>query len=302
MDMTDQPAPLDQKATPPEKDVSIYEGFPGRMTGGFDRDALLALSFYKTCDEKLVDRLAAYLSAGIEALRPIGLDKLVIGLSGGADSILSAAIALRALGPDRVIGVTIDMGREEEAERVERIIAGVECIGVPHRIIDGRPVREAFMEIGGSSSPWRDINIDTRVIQSLIFQTADDNGGAVIATSDYSERLLGRYTEHFYGHLAPLAGLYKTEVNELMELLDLKRALSDDRPGCEDYWFDDEVLGADYDVIDPLLHLFTERGMSVDDVAETYGFDDRDWLGRVAGRIRLQVNRVIEQPLRREEI
>src|SRR5262249_7383638 len=131
------------------------------------------------------------------------------------------------------------------------------------------------------------------------FQTADSMQAAVCATTDRSEGLLGRYTEHFYGHFAPIAHLYKTEVIELARFLGVPGGVVNQRPGCESHWYDDEVLGAGYDVIDPLLHLMVEERLTDADIRVGYGVDDTRWLSKLRERLDRQPARVVTRALQR---
>jgi NH3-dependent NAD+ synthetase len=130
--------------------------------------------------------------------------------------------------------------------------------------------------------------METRTIQSLIFQVADSRNALVAATTDRSEWLLGRYTEAFYGHCAPLAGLYKSEVIALARCLNVEDSVQDSRPGCENYWYDDEVLGAGYDVVDSLLHLLVDVGKSPDQICAELQIEDLDWIEGFSERVQFQ--------------
>ncbi len=94
-------------------------------------------------------------------------------------------------------------------------------------------------------------------------------------------------TEAFYGQLEPLGELWKTEVADLARSLGVTEFLSNPRAGCEDYWYDDEVLGAGYDVIDPILHLMCEERRSPETILGRYG-GDLGWLTAIASRVRAQ--------------
>jgi NH3-dependent NAD+ synthetase len=109
-----------------------------------------------------------------------------------------------------------------------------------------------------------------------------------VSTVDRSEELLGRQTECFYGQIAPIASLFKLEVEDLARALGVVDILSDPRPGCEAHWYDDEVFGVGYDVIDTVLHLLVDEQRTPEWIAETYGVADLGWIERVATRVATQ--------------
>ncbi len=274
--------------------TEIVQGlFPGAIKGTFDRESLTSLSFRRAADSKLQDDLVRFLTSGLNDLAPIGYSEFVLGLSGGLDSVVIARLAQLAGAP--VTAISIDLGRREETERTRRLRDCATQLKIPHVVVDASSARKALMDVAEADYPWLAINIDTRLIQTLIFREADKRNAVVLATTDRSEKLLGRYTEAFYGQLAPLADVYKTEIAELAMLLNVRDLLTESRPGCEDYWFDDEVLGAGYDVIDPLLHLFTVESWSVEDISRAFSFRDTGWLKRLESRVVLQPHRVVEK-------
>ena len=140
--------------------------------------------------------------------------------------------------------------------------------------------------------PFSEINIITRCIQDAIFQVADSEMAAVVSTTDRSEALLGRHTEHFYGHLAPLIGLFKTDVLGLARACGLPRDVIEQEPGCTDAWLDREVLGAGYEIIDPILYLLVEEAWTADRIADEFGMDP-DWLRSIEHRVKHQPARTV---------
>lgn len=267
--------------------------FPGRLEGGFDRTTLLSQPYMLRDIDAAIERIERYIREALDGLHPIGLRHLVVGLSGGLDSVVAAALARNVVSaPNRLWSVYVNLGRPDDAIRAAAVRECAERLEIGHLELQGATAREALIESAQIDKPWVAINLDTRLIQTLIFREADQRDAAVICTTDRSERVMGRYTECFYGHLAPLADLYKTEVAEVATRLGVAKALTEERPGCEDYWFDDEILGAGYDLVDPILHLLTEHGLTPQEIAERFRFESVGWLERVANRCRSQSPRV----------
>ena len=273
--------------------AEVLKAFPGRPEQAIDPQIFNTMAFRHEIDHRLIDSMTSFLHAEFTGLQAVGMGNVVVGLSGGLDSVVVVRLCQLASGQRRrVQAVTVNLGRPGEAERVQAIRRTAELLAVEHCVIEGADLRSAALSAWPDQGPWSGINLDTRLIQTLLFQVADASEACVVATTDRSEHLLGRYTECFYGQVEPLAGLYKTEVVELGKRLGLLGLLVDARPGCEDYWYDDQVLGASYEVIDPLLQLLVVEGRSPGWIAGRYGIQEAAWLDGLANRIAVQPLRV----------
>jgi len=239
-------------------------------------------------------------AAGVEFLRrvndslnPIGLDGAVVGISGGIDSVATALLAQQALGPERVWKVVVDYGvfRGEmpaiaEAKQIAQLLGGP-VISVP---IGDLVVRRG--RAGDLGTSWfLDLNLQTRSIQNVLFEVADRKSAWVVSTTDRSERLLGRFTEFFYGHGEPLSDLYKTEVYDLARQLGAPEMVLSRKAGCESWMWDDDLFGTTYDVIDPVLYLLTEQHLTPDEVSRKCKID-AEWVRKLAQRMHLQQPRL----------
>ena len=284
---------------PADLPEQVLRAFPGAPRSVPAPARLATVAYARAMDEAAADRLVSRLDVALVDLEAVALTNVVVGLSGGLDSVVTVRLCQRAGRADRrVLAVTVDLGRPGEAERVEAIRKTAHHLGVDHRVIDAAALRTATFAAWPPTGPWSAINTDTRLIQSLLFRVADSTAAAVVATTDRSEHLLGRYTECFYGHVEPLGDLYKTEVLPLAETLGVANLVADQRPGCEDYWYDDQVLGAGWGTIDPILHLLVVEGRTPAEVGEQLGVADVDWIERIASRVRVQPARLRSTQLR----
>ena len=269
--------------------AEVLRAFPGAPVGALPTLAFAELSQRAPVSLDDVDALVAFLRSEFAAMEAIGLRDVVVGLSGGLDSVVVVRLCQLASGSDRSVHtVTVDLGRPGDAERC---VAAARCaakLGVAHALVDGGAARAAVIAASPGRGPWSDINTDTRLIQDFLFRVADAAGASVASTADLSEKLLGRQTEAFYGQVEPLGTLYKTEARELGRVLGVLEFLTDSRPGCEDYWYDDEVLGVGYEVIDAVLYLLTVERLDAKAVATRIGMEDVAWVDRVKHRVDLQ--------------
>lgn len=286
-------------AAQPAVDADVMKAFPGRPSIVAPNAALSALSYKRAADAALVDQIVAFIGERLVDLEKIGVKGLVVGLSGGVDSIVCLELCRRAVPVGLLKAVTVLAGDDAEVQRLRGLSECARKLGIENVFVDGRAAQAALTSAWPEIGPWSSINILTRLVHGLIFQVADSLRSGVCATTDRSEDLLGRYTELFYGQVAPLAHLYKTEVTELARFLGVAHAVESVRPGCESHWYDDTVLGAGYDMIDPLLHLMVEHKLPDGDIARRYGVDDLQWLSRLRRRLDNQSARILTYRLQR---
>jgi len=269
--------------------AEVLESFPGAPQGPCNPQALAAVRFRHGTAHASIDVIMQFLVTEWKALEEIGLHGAVIGLSGGLDSVVTIRLCQMAAGNAQPVrAVTVNLGRPGDAEQTASCVECARRLGVVHHVVDAAEVRRAMLEACPASGPWSGINTDTRLIQDLVFGVADRHRSSVVSTGDLSEKLMGRQTEAFYGQLEPLGSLYKSEVIDIASTIELTETLTDRRPGCEDYWYDDEVLGVGYDVIDPLLHLLQTENRSPSWISKEYGIADIAWLERLAHRVAKQ--------------
>ena len=155
-------------------------------------------------------------------VRKNGFGDVVIGLSGGIDSALTAAIAVGALGADRVHGVSMPSRYSSEGTRSDaRRLA--ESLGIDFREIPIEPMVEAFgaalaPSFAGREPDLTEENLQARIRGTLLMALSNKFGWLVIATGNKSELSVGYST--LYGDLAGgfalLKDVYKTDVFRLV--------------------------------------------------------------------------------------
>ena len=223
-----------------------------------------------------------------------GFEKVVIGLSGGVDSSLVAAIATDALGADNVVGVSMPSrysspGSKSDAEALAR------NLGIEFKVI---PIEKAFSSyLETLAEPFKDTqpdvteeNIQARVRGNILFALSNKFGWLVLACSNKSETATGYTT--LYGDMAggfiPLKDVPKTMVLELARYKNrqagkevippdvLTKAPSAElRPDQKDT----DTLPS-YDILDPILKAYVEDDVAIDQII-AMGFD-RDIVTKVA--------------------
>jgi NAD+ synthase len=212
-----------------------------------------------------------------DAVETSGLSGVVVGVSGGVDSSLSAALAALALGPERVHGFLLPYRTSNPAsEQDARAVAG--HLGIPHRKIDISPMVDAYFAIEPDGDPGRRGNKMARERMSILFDQAKKLDALVLGTSNKTEILLG-YSTVFGDNassLNPLGDLYKTQIWQLSRHIGLPGAVID-KPPSADLWpgqTDEGDLGVDYGTADEVLYLLFDEGLRPEEVVER-GYEER---------------------------
>lgn len=258
------------------RNVESY--FPGRPK----KTGALEFEYKKLIDEHTVARACEFLNENL--VKPDYWAGAVIGLSDGLDGATTTALCLKALGKHKVTAVIVNLGGIEEHHEQEQLaFESARALGVDHRVVDASKVYKEFQGLVRERGPFTDANIGARTVENILFQVADEKNYAVISTINRSEILTGRITEHFYGHLAPLAGLFKTEIFDLARVLGISAEIIARKPGGVDTWYDEDTFGVTYDTLDKMLYLLAVKEMTPEAIALRYGFDQQ-WIEKLAAR------------------
>lgn len=180
----------------------------------------------------------------------------VIGISGGKDSSIAAALCVEALGNDRVIGVLMPNGEQKDINCALQV---VEHLGIKHFIVN---IKDAVDGVINNMPKEVDIsrqtieNLPPRIRMATLYAVSQSNNGRVVNTCNLSEDWVGYSTRYgdAAGDFSPMANLTVTEIKEIGYLLKLPRELVDKTP--EDGLSgksDEENLGFSYSVLDKYI-------------------------------------------------
>jgi len=224
-----------------------------------------------------------------ESIGGSGFGRAVLGLSGGIDSALVAALAAEALGPGQVLGLLMPW-RASSPASLEHARLLADQLGIATREIDISPMTLAFdAALGGAELPGgppdarRLGNIMARCRMVCIFDAAMAWQALPLGTSNKSELLLGYGTWH--GDLAsavnPIGDLYKQQVFALSRHMGLPEEILRKAPSAdlEEGQTDEQDLGWSYELIDRILVRAVDQRRSRESlVAEGFARADVDGL------------------------
>jgi len=215
-----------------------------------------------------------------------GFERVVIGLSGGVDSSLVAAIAADALGADNVIGISMPSrysspGSKSDAEALARNL-GIEFKVIPIEKVFGSYLGTLAEPFKGTQPDSTEENIQARIRGNILFALSNKFGWLVLACSNKSETATGYTT--IYGDMAggfiPLKDVPKTMVYKLAQYRNqrerkemipagvLTKAPSAElRPDQKDT----DTLPP-YEVLDPILKAYVEDDLAIDQIV-AMGFE-----------------------------
>ena len=212
-----------------------------------------------------------------DAVDTSGTQGVVVGISGGIDSSLSAALAVRALGAERVHAFMLPY-RTSSPESEQHARAVAEHLGIPPRVIDLSPMVDAYFAMEPDAPADRRGNKMARERMTILFDQAKKLDGLVLGTSNKTEILLG-YSTVFGDNassLNPLGDLYKCQVRQLSRHLGLPAEIVDKVPSA-DLWpgqTDEDELGFSYETADEVLYLLFDVGLRPEEVIER-GYDEQ---------------------------
>lgn len=143
-----------------------------------------------------------------------GGEKAIIGISGGKDSSVAAALCVEALGKDRVIGVTMPNGEQSDYHDSMLLI---NHLGIKHIDINIKDAVDSIENAIGDCSEQTRINLPPRIRMSVLYAVSQSNKGRVVNTCNASENYVGYSTKwgDNVGDFSPLGGLTTDEIVDM---------------------------------------------------------------------------------------
>lgn len=234
---------------------------------------------YEEIKEKDVNIYDETIEAVTFALRDfckkIGFRKIVLGLSGGIDSALTAAIACRAIGSENVIGITMpseysSSGSVDDSVELAKNL-GMECKNIPIK-----PLFETFVENvqGKKFNDLAEENLQSRLRGLILMNYSNRYNALLMSTGNKSEVATGYCTLYgdTCGGFNVLSDIYKTDVYKISERINKDRVIipistmtkppsAELRPNQKDT---DSL--PEYDVLDKVIKLYFEENIDEEEI------------------------------------
>jgi len=279
-------------------DSLIFDGSSFAMNGrgeivaqaaSFEEDLVIADPFVAPpiADPHDDDTEAAYRALVIgtrDYVRKCGFRKAIVGLSGGIDSALVAAIAAEALGKENVLGIGMpspysSVGSIQDSRRLASNL-GIcfEVIGISDLFKGYTSALQPLFE--GRPPDITEENIQSRIRGNLLMALSNKLGALVLTTGNKSEMAVGYCTLYgdMVGALAVIGDLVKTRVFAICRWLNRDRevippAIIEKAPSAElrpDQKDTDSL--PPYETLDPIIEAYVERYETPEHISEQYGF------------------------------
>lgn len=240
------------------------------------------------CTSLKCERLHQALILGIsDYVKKCGFKKVIVGLSGGIDSSLVAALAAEALGSENVFGISMpsrfsSQGSLDDAKELAL------NLGIKYKVIPIETVFEAYLDtlssdFAGTNFNIAEENIQARIRGNILMALSNKFGYLVLSTGNKSELAVGYCTLYgdMSGGLAVISDVPKTLVYELCSYMNEKKKIIPEsvmtkppsaelRPNQKDT---DSL--PEYEVLDPIIKGYVEDHQSISEIASSLSLDKK---------------------------
>jgi NAD+ synthase len=222
---------------------------------------------------QITDYLVRFLD---NEVRKTGIQKVVVGLSGGLDSAVVAVLAHKVFGDDLLcVKMPSQYSSQSSLDDADELCKD---FGLKNITCSIAPMLEAYEEMHPDLNNLRKGNFSSRMRMATLFDISAQENALVLGTSNKSELMLGYGT--LYGDLAsalnPIGDLYKSEVFELAEYLQVTKSIIK-KPPSADLWdgqSDEADLGYTYKELDAAMKLYVDERVPREEIVAA-GIDEK---------------------------
>lgn len=203
----------------------------------------------------------------------LNVNGVVIGLSGGVDSSVTAALSVKALGNGKVLGLIMPDSDITPREDVNDALHLTSILKIKHQIIDIKNIVKTYKEnLKLEGDRIADGNLRARIRMSILYYYANSMKMLVAGSGDRSEIMIGYFTKYGDGgvDILPIGCLYKTTVRRLAAYLKLPESIVN-KPSSPRLWrkhLAEEELGLSYSEIDVILYGLHDLGLSIEELSK----------------------------------
>jgi NAD+ synthase len=170
-----------------------------------------------------------------ECIRKRGMDKAIVGLSGGVDSAVTTYLCARAFGPENTFVFRMPYKISSPAS-LDHARLVVDDLGVIDRIIEINDMVDGYvLSAEKDAGETRIGNVCARCRMTILFDQSHKHGGLPIGTGNKTERLFGYFTWHADDAppINPLGDLFKSQVYQLADYLGVPKEIIDKAPTAD---------------------------------------------------------------------
>jgi NAD+ synthase (glutamine-hydrolysing) len=235
--------------------------------------------------EEIAYAYRAILTGTYDYVQKCGFKKVLVGLSGGIDSSVVAAIAAEALGPENVLGVSMPGPYSSEGSKSDAAMMaknlGIELITLPIGEVFNAYLKVMAPVFGTLAPEVTEENIQARIRGNYLMAMSNKFGSMVLSTGNKSELAVGYCTLYgdMAGGLAVLSDVPKLMVYELANWINREREVipqsTIDKPPSAELRPNqkDEDILPPYDILDRILKAYIEDLQSPQEIADRCGYD-----------------------------
>jgi NAD+ synthase len=204
-----------------------------------------------------------------------GVAGVVLGLSGGIDSSLVAALACEAISPERVLGLMLPVDAEKDKQNVADARELAESLGMKHDLFELKHAVSAYDSLRLDRVAMG--NLAARLRMTTWYARANQESRLVLGTGNKSELMIGYFTKYGDGgtDVLPIGELYKANVWDLSTHIGIPEVIVKKTPSAG-LWpgqTDEGEIGVTYRELDSILFLHIERSMNEEDIID-WGIDE----------------------------
>ncbi len=227
----------------------------------------------------------------LNTVENLGLDGVVVNVSGGIDSAVTVHLAVQALGPKRVTAITIPECDVTPKGDITDVILHCKQLNLTCNTVEITPILHVMRDI----MPGYDItdkitcgNIRSRLRMLIAYHHANVESKLVMGTSNKTELLTGFFTKYGDGGVdfMPLGDLWKYNIKQLAKYLKIPENIikKTPSPGFYEGQTDEDELGMSYDNIDLILYSYG-RGLTINEISEDLSIDKSE-VRRILSRVK----------------
>ncbi|MGY5870923.1 MAG: NAD+ synthase [Candidatus Thorarchaeota archaeon] len=204
-----------------------------------------------------------------------GVSKAVLGLSGGIDSSLVAALACEAIGTENVLGIMMPVDAKKDAMNIADAKLVAESLDMPHELFELKEAVAAYDSLNLEKVARG--NLAARLRMVTWYAKANQENRLVLGTGNKTELIIGYFTKYGDGgtDILPIGELYKANVRDLSRHMGIPEPIITKAPsaGLWEGQTDEKEIGVTYPELDSIIFLHLEKGMDQKGIVD-WGIDE----------------------------